>query len=67
MTYYKAGDRIVQWCFGDPSCERKVTVTARIRNIKNGRAGFDGVTDEGLCVWGYDEDVAYVLIQAVTR
>jgi hypothetical protein len=38
----------------------KVSQSKR-RNIKNGRAGFDGVTDGGLSVWGYDEDVASVV------
>ena len=59
---YRVGDRIVQRCFGDPRCERYVTVTAKIKNIKNGRNGFDGRMDNGAEVWGYDEDVAYVLL-----
>jgi len=60
-TPYRVGDRIVQHCFSDSRNARSVTVQAKHRNIKNGRAGFDGVTDGGLSVWGYDEDVAYVI------
>ncbi len=61
MVNYKVGDRIEQWCFGSPKHARIVTVTEKHADVKNGRAGFDGVMDDGFTVWGYDSDVHRVL------
>ena len=42
---------------------RRVKVTARDPDIKNGRPGFDGQTDTALewGVWGYDDQVVRVV------
>ena len=60
MTDYKVGDRIEQWPFGVKEYARIVRVTGKMATIKNGRPGFNGVTDSGLTVWGYDSDVQAV-------
>jgi hypothetical protein len=61
MTNYRVGDRIEHWPFGVAEAKRIVRVTGRMKNVKNGRPGFDGVTDSGLTVWGYDSEVKQVL------
>jgi len=58
---YKIGDRILQHCFGEPKTARRVRVTDKHKNVKNGRSGFDGVADGGMEVWGYDEEVMEVI------
>lgn len=58
---YKVGDVIEHHPFGVPEAKRQVRVTGRSRNIKNGQAGFDGYTPEGLSVWGYDAEVQRVI------
>lgn len=59
---YDVGSIIFYDAFGG-TC-RKVRVTLRDENIKNGRPGFDGVIvggpDEGLTVWGYDDQITRV-------
>ena len=62
MTHtYAIGDTILQHCFGEPRTARWVKVTGKVRNIKNGRDGFDGTMLNGVSVWGYDEDVVEVI------
>lgn len=64
-TLYHIGDVIEYRVFSD--LLRVVRVTARHRNIKNGRPGFDGVeivngqTGSFDC-WGYDYQVTRVII-----
>ena len=53
------GDVIIYATYGGE--HRTVKVTFVSQDIKNGRAGFDGVTLEGLPVWGYcSQIVKYV-------
>jgi hypothetical protein len=55
----KTGDRLVYRVFGGE--ERTITVTDTKHNIKNGRAGFFGDSDDGLAVWGYDDQIVRFL------
>jgi hypothetical protein len=59
---YKVGDEIVYETFlGN---RRRVLVTDREDDIKNGRPGFDGVIrsggEAGEEVWGYDDQIISV-------
>lgn len=64
MVTYKVGDTIEYTTFGGDV--RRVTVTAKHRNVKNGRAGFDAAMNNsdggGVSVWGYDSDVLRVIL-----
>ena len=42
---------------------RRVIVTNREDDIKNGRSGFDGVLvgDTGNAVWGYDDQIVRIV------
>lgn len=64
MVTYKVGDTIEYTTFGGDV--RRVTVTAKHRNVKNGRAGFDAAMNNsdggGVSVWGYDADVLRVIL-----
>ena len=42
---------------------RRVIVTSREDDVKNGRSGFDGVlvNDTGNAVWGYDDQIVRVV------
>jgi hypothetical protein len=55
------GDVIEYTAFGDEV--RRVTVEGTDPDIKNGRPGFWGTTDQGEPVWGYD----YQIIRVITR
>ena len=59
---YKIGDTIAYSPFGGG--RRVVTVTDRDENIKNGRAGFDGTTADGMTFWGYDSQILSVVKRA---
>ena len=56
---YGIGDRVAYRTFGGAS--RIVEVTFKCEDIKNGRAGFDGLvvngTEAGMSVWGYDDQI----------
>lgn len=56
---YTIGDTITYRDFNGGL--RKVQVTDKDADIKNGRAGFDGVVltgdQAGLRVWGYDDQI----------
>lgn len=67
LVPYNIGDRIIQYCFGLPEAVREVLVTAKFADVKNGEAGFDGVTSGGLTVWGYDDDVAVNITSQESR
>lgn len=56
---YEVGSIVVYRTFGGGM--RRVEVTAREANIKNGRPGFDGVTLDGMTVWGYDDQIEKVI------
>lgn len=60
---YEVGDTIEYQPFGGG--RRRVRVTGKEADIKNGRAGFDGVVvagpDDGMTVWGYDGQITAVL------
>jgi hypothetical protein len=64
MVTYKVGDTIEYTTYGGDV--RRVTVTAKHRNVKNGRAGFDAAMNNsdggGVSVWGYDADVLRVIL-----
>lgn len=55
---YNVGDTIVYRTFGGEA--RTVLVTEKEDDVKNGRPGFDGVTEDGVDVWGYDEQIVSV-------
>jgi len=56
MKHYEIGQVVKYKTFGGEV--RKVKVTLRESNIKNGRAGFDGVDLRSRrTVWGYDEQI----------
>jgi hypothetical protein len=40
---------------------RNVTVETKEADVKNGRPGFDGITDRGEYVWGYDDQIIAVV------
>ena len=44
---------------------RKVLITDKLDDIKNGRSGFDGVliNDQDFTVWGYDYQVTRVVVR----
>lgn len=60
---YAAGDVVCYEAFG--GVERIVRVTEALADVKNGRAGFDGVVlvgrERGLTVWGYASQVRWWL------
>jgi len=59
---YDVGDIIEYNTFGGGS--RRVAVTNREPDVKNGRPGFDGImsTPEGtVSVWGYDDQIVRVV------
>jgi hypothetical protein len=65
---YEAGDVIEYQTFGGGSI-RRVLVEYREDNIKNGRPGFHGTAieggaDEGMSVWGYDDQIIRVTRRA---
>ena len=61
---YSVGDIIEQHCFGMAHHARLVRVTARHKDVKNGRPGFDGfLAGCALEVWGYDTDVFRVVLK----
>lgn len=60
---YRTGDLVTYRVFGDTL--RTVRVTRRVRDIKNGRAGFDGMElvngrETGADCWGYDDQIEAV-------
>lgn len=56
---YRVGSRIEYTPFGGDY--RVVTVDNKEEDVKNGRAGFDGMTDDGLGVWGYDDQITRII------
>ena len=42
---------------------RRVLITEKLDDVKNGRSGFDGVLvdDVGFEVWGYDDQIVRVV------
>jgi hypothetical protein len=42
---------------------RRIVVTEKLDDVKNGRSGFDGVLvdDTGFEVWGYDDQIIRVV------
>lgn len=63
MTHhYEIGDFVTYKTFGDAL--RTVRVTGKHDDIKNGRAGFDGILDYATpyqtTVWGYDSQITGV-------
>lgn len=59
MPEYEIGNIICYEAFG--GTRRYVRVIGKDSDIKNGRAGFDGVTiDSGMSVWGYDSQIICV-------
>ena len=42
---------------------RRVLITEKLDDVKNGRSGFDGVLvdDTGFGVWGYDDQIIRVV------
>lgn len=58
ITDYEIGDVI---CYVTCGSRRYVKVTHKDDNIKNGMAGFDGVTiDTKMDVWGYDHQIVAI-------
>lgn len=55
---YNVGDTIFYSPFLGGS--RKVVVTLREDDIKNGRPGFSAVAEDGFNVWGYDYQITHV-------
>jgi hypothetical protein len=59
VPYYTVGDVVCYTAFG--GTRRYVRVTHKEADIKNGEAGFDGVTiDLHQTVWGYDRQIVSV-------
>lgn len=60
---YSAGDIIEYIPYGGRL--RRVRVDSRDPDIKNGRAGFDGVVvdgdEQGFTVWGYDSQIKRIV------
>ncbi len=56
---YRVGSVIQYVSFGGGL--RTVTVDEKEDDIKGGRPGFDGVTDRGEGVWGYDDQIIAVV------
>lgn len=56
---YRVGSVIQYRPFGGGL--RTVTVDVKEDDIKNGRPGFDGITDRGEPVWGYDDQIVAVV------
>lgn len=56
---YKVGDTIEYVTFGGGV--RRVTVTQREADVKNGYPGFDGIMADGMTVWGYDDQIERVI------
>lgn len=57
---YKVGSILIYTCFGGG--KRRVRVTEKDSNIKNGRPGFGGVVlndggEAGMGCWGYDDQI----------
>ena len=65
---YSVGDTIMYYAFGDEA--RNVRVTNKEADVKNGRPGFDGIVvsgpETGQSVWGYDDQIAYLIRRAPT-
>ena len=61
----QVGDKIIYRPFGGTDCQ--VLVQEIDRDIKNGRAGFAGVTTDGLQVWGYCSQIARYLSHGVSN
>lgn len=57
--HYEVGDTIVYYSGGEL---RRVVVTGKYDDVKNGRPGFDGDTvgDDSFPVWGYDDQIERV-------
>jgi hypothetical protein len=64
---YWTGDLVIYRPFGGGT--RRVKITAKYDDIKNGRPGFDGVLvddagalggNDALSVWGYDDQIVEV-------
>jgi hypothetical protein len=55
---YNIGDIVFYSPFGGGV--RKVLVTLKEADIKNGRSGFDGIDQDGFGVWGYDSQITHV-------
>lgn len=59
---YAVGDIVVQSTHLGGT--RRVVVTERLPDVKNGRPGFDGqvegTTGDGGAVWGYDDQIMSV-------
>lgn len=59
---YKVGDIISYTTFSNVS--RRVRVTAKYDDVKDGRPGFDGVSlilgGDAMDVWGYDDQITRV-------
>lgn len=55
----EVGDVVLQETFGGE--RRLVTITAVLDDVKNGRKGFDGVTENGESVWGYCYQIAQIV------
>ena len=58
----QVGDVVEQEAFG--GIRRIVTVTEVSNDIKNGRKGFSGTTEEGLPVWGYCSQIRQYITHA---
>ena len=56
------GARVVYVAFGGEP--RVGTVTGAYDDVKNGRPGFDLLTDQGETVWGYDDQLIAVDVEA---
>ena len=51
----RIGEMIVYRVFGGEY--RACRITEVCDDVKNGWPGFDGVTPEGMSVWGYDDQI----------
>ena len=62
MNYRKGS--IIEYRTFDGSL-RKVLITEKLDDIKNGRRGFDGVlvNDRDYTVWGYDYQITRVVVR----
>ncbi len=56
---YDVGSTIRYRSFGGDL--RTVVVEEKSDDIKNGRPGFDGTTDRGETVWGYDAQIVEIV------
>lgn len=58
MMQTRVGDRVIYRDFLGGG--RVGTVTGAYADVKNGRPGFDLITDAGETVWGYDSQIVAV-------